>query len=153
MVELAGGVDVLGFAGERSRVVSWDEVAAARPDVVVAMPCGYDAERAAEETLPHAGELARARRAQRSWLSTPRRTSRGPGPRLVDGVELLAYLLHPDAGRAAAARPGRDRRRGLMAKRAEHSPRIEGTPRECFDALLDFESYPGWQRAVRQRRS
>src|SRR5215210_6735970 len=48
LIEYAGGLDVLGLPGERSETRSWEEVAAARPEVVVVMPCGYDAERALE---------------------------------------------------------------------------------------------------------
>src|SRR5205823_6338853 len=58
MVELAGGEDALGFAGERSRTATWEELEAARPDVVVVMPCGYDAERSAREAHDYAPRLA-----------------------------------------------------------------------------------------------
>ena len=95
MIELAGGEDVLGFAGEKSRTASWDEVAASHPEVVVAMPCGYDTDGAAAEALAHrellTGLGARAVHAVDASAYFSR-----PGPRLVDGVELLAHLLHPD---------------------------------------------------------
>ena len=89
-VRLAGGLDVLGTAGERSREIAWDEVRAARPDVVIAMPCGWDATRAAREaeTL---GDLDGARLFGVDGAAYFSR----PGPRLVDGVELLASILHP----------------------------------------------------------
>jgi iron complex transport system substrate-binding protein len=58
MIEIAGGVDVLGMPGEKSREVSWDEVRAAQPRVVVSMPCGYYAERAAQEVMDHRDEVA-----------------------------------------------------------------------------------------------
>src|SRR5205807_8964020 len=57
MIELAGGEDPLGFAGEGSRTATWAEIAAVRPDVVVAMPCGYDAARAAEETRAYSAQI------------------------------------------------------------------------------------------------
>src|SRR4051794_24162249 len=57
MIEHAGGMDVLGFAGEKSRVVEWDEVAASKPRVVVAMPCGYDADRSASEAYAQAEQI------------------------------------------------------------------------------------------------
>jgi iron complex transport system substrate-binding protein len=103
MVELAGGEDVLGRPGERSRTVEWDEVAAARPEVVVAMPCGYDAERSAREALEQRERLA-ALGARAVAVDAAAYFSR-PGPRLVDGVELLAHLLHPE--RVPAPPPGR----------------------------------------------
>src|SRR3712207_3337055 len=57
LIEMAGGFDVLGFAGEHSEQSSWDLLAAAEPEIVVAMPCGYDAQRAHAEALLHADRL------------------------------------------------------------------------------------------------
>lgn len=95
MIELAGGEDVLGFAGEKSRTAEWAELQAARPEVVVAMPCGYYAEQAAKETMEHAERLAALSPERVIAVDAAAYFSR-PGPRLVDGVELLAHLLHPD---------------------------------------------------------
>ena len=95
MIELAGGFDALGMPGEKSRVAEWDEVAAAQPEVVVAMPCGYDAARAAEEAAAYASRLA-ALGARRVVAVNASAYFSRPGPRLVDGIELLAHLLHPD---------------------------------------------------------
>ena len=78
LIELAGGVDVLGFAGEHSEQSTWEIVAAARPEVVVVMPCGYDAERSREEALRYADELRGVGAERGSSRSTPRRTSRAP---------------------------------------------------------------------------
>ena len=60
LVELAGGEDVLGHPGEHSEQTTWEAVRAAQPDVVVVMPCGYDADRAREEALAHAATIAAA---------------------------------------------------------------------------------------------
>jgi iron complex transport system substrate-binding protein len=95
MIELAGGDDALGFAGERSRTATWDELDAARPDVVVVMPCGYDAERSAEEARDHADRLAALAARTLVAVDAAAYFSR-PGPRLVEGLELLAHVLHPD---------------------------------------------------------
>ncbi len=95
MIELAGGEDPLGLARERSELVTWEQVAAARPEVVVAMPCGYDAQRAHEEACKHAGELARLGAARIVAVNASAYFSR-PGPRLIDGLELLGHVLHPD---------------------------------------------------------
>jgi iron complex transport system substrate-binding protein len=95
MIELAGGDDPLGFAGERSRTATWDELEAARPEVVVVMPCGYDAERSAEEARDHADRLAALGARAVVAVDAAAYFSR-PGPRLVDGLELLAHVLHPD---------------------------------------------------------
>jgi iron complex transport system substrate-binding protein len=95
LIEMAGGIDVLGLPGEKSRTAEWDELAAARPEVVVAMPCGYDAARAAEEAEAYAERLASLGARQVVAVNASAYFSR-PGPRLVDGLELLAHLLHPE---------------------------------------------------------
>jgi iron complex transport system substrate-binding protein len=94
MIELAGGEDVLGLPGERSRTVEWTEVEASAPHVVVAMPCGYYAEQAAAEAVRHRERLATLG-ARVVAVDAAAYFSR-PGPRLVDGIELLGHLLHPD---------------------------------------------------------
>jgi iron complex transport system substrate-binding protein len=91
-VRIAGGDDVLGMAGARSREISWDDVRAARPEIVIAMPCGWNAERAAIE----AARLGSVGDARVLGVDGAAFFSR-PGPRLVDGVELLASVFHPDA--------------------------------------------------------
>lgn len=95
LIDYAGGEDVLGAAGEHSEVRSWEQVAAARPDVVVAMPCGYDAARSEQEARSHREELAGVGAGQVVAVDAAAHFSR-PGPRLVDGLELLAHFLHPE---------------------------------------------------------
>lgn len=94
LVELAGGEDVLGLPGEHSAQLDWDIVRAARPDVVVCMPCGYDAPRSHLEAELFAHEL-RTLGARRIVAVDASATFSRPGPRLVDGLELLAHVLHP----------------------------------------------------------
>jgi iron complex transport system substrate-binding protein len=108
MIELAGGEDVLGLPGQPSEVVSWEQVAAAQPQIVVVMPCGYDAQRAHEEAATFAAELAGVGARRIVAVNASAYFSR-PGPRLIDGLELLAQILHPErfseapaAGRALA---------------------------------------------------
>jgi iron complex transport system substrate-binding protein len=96
MVELAGGEDVLGEPGRKSRVVDWDEIAAAAPEVVAVMPCGLYADEAAAQARAHADRL-RALGAELVVAVDAASSFSRPGPRLVDGVELLAHVLHPDA--------------------------------------------------------
>ncbi|MCW3067596.1 MAG: putative periplasmic substrate-binding protein [Solirubrobacterales bacterium] len=96
LIEMAGGEDVLGMAGEPSATVSWEAVAAARPEVVVVMPCGYDAARAQAEAETFAGRLA-GLSAQRIVAVDASAYFSRPGPRLVDGLELLAHILHPQS--------------------------------------------------------
>lgn len=95
IIALAGGIDVLGMAGEHSETVSWEDLAAAEPQVVVVMPCGYAAERAHEEALAYASELASIG-AQRVVAVNASAYFSRPGPRLIDGLELLAHILHPE---------------------------------------------------------
>jgi iron complex transport system substrate-binding protein len=95
LVELAGGLDVLGLPGERSEQSTWESVAAAEPRVVVCMPCGYDALRSLEEAVAYAPRLATLGAEQIVAVDAAAYFSR-PGPRLVDGLEVLAHLLHPD---------------------------------------------------------
>ena len=95
VIDLAGGIDVLGFPGEPSEQSTWETVAAAAPRVVVAMPCGYDAERSRIEAEDHADAL-RTVGAERVVAVDASAYFSRPGPRLVDGLELMAHILHPD---------------------------------------------------------
>jgi iron complex transport system substrate-binding protein len=90
MVAAAGGLDVAGRVGERSPRTTWEDVAALDPDVLVLAPCGYDLERTLAEApaeLPGRKVVA---------VDANALVSR-PGPRIADGVELLAHVLHPAA--------------------------------------------------------
>ncbi|HWF52089.1 MAG TPA: cobalamin-binding protein [Solirubrobacteraceae bacterium] len=95
LIEYAGGEDVLGFAGEHSEQRTWEEIAAASPDIVIVMPCGYDAEIAYREAEMHRDELAALGAGEVVAVNASAYFSR-PGPRIVDGLELLASILHPD---------------------------------------------------------
>jgi iron complex transport system substrate-binding protein len=96
MIEAAGGEPVLAVGGERSIRMTWEQIAAEAIDVTVFAPCGFDLE----------GSVAQAE----SFLGRPEASGLGhiyavdanayfsrPGPRVVDGVELLSRLLHRDA--------------------------------------------------------
>ena len=96
LIEMAGGTDVLGLPGEPSLQATWEMVAAAEPDVVVVMPCGYDAARSLEEAEVYADQL-RSLGARRVVAIDASATFSRPGPRLVDGLETLAHILHPRA--------------------------------------------------------
>jgi iron complex transport system substrate-binding protein len=95
IVELAGGVDVLGFAGEHSEQTTWEAVAAAKPDVVLCIPCGFDAPTALEQAEAFADRIAATGCRRAIVLDASAYFSR-PGPRLVDGLETLAHALHPE---------------------------------------------------------
>ena len=103
LIELAAGTDPLGLPGEKSRTASWDEVAAAAPEVVVVMPCGFSVREAADEALDHHDRLA-ALEAERIVAVDASSFFSRPSPRLVDGLEILAHAVHPD--RAPDLHPG-----------------------------------------------
>jgi iron complex transport system substrate-binding protein len=101
MVAKAGGEDVLGRAGEPSFRVTADEIAASNAEVIVVMPCGYGAARAAAEfgefsceRLPESWKEIPAIRERRIFAVDANSYFSRPGPRLADGVALLAHLLH-----------------------------------------------------------
>jgi iron complex transport system substrate-binding protein len=95
MIEIAGGEDVLGVAGAKSRTAAWDELVGSKPNVIVAMPCGWDASQARAEVESRARAVAGIG-AERIWAVDAAASFSRPGPRLVEGTELLAHLLHPD---------------------------------------------------------
>ena len=88
LIEYAGGEDLLGLPGEPSEQRSWEEVAAAKPQVVIVAPCGYDVERGYEEALTYGDELAATRRREdrrrrRRRLVLAPRPAPGRGPRVA----------------------------------------------------------------------
>jgi iron complex transport system substrate-binding protein len=102
MVGVAGGEELFARSGEPSARLSWDEVFEAAPEVIVLMPCGFDANRAIEEAsrvlpgLPGWDDLP-AVQAGRVWAVDANSYFSRPAPRLVEGVEILASILHPEA--------------------------------------------------------
>lgn len=100
MVALAGGIDVLGTAGIDSARIRWEDVITARPDIILIMPCGYD--------LPGVLNEVRSTRLASEWVHLPAvRSGRvfavnatayfsRPGPRLIDGLEIISALFRDD---------------------------------------------------------
>jgi iron complex transport system substrate-binding protein len=96
MVARAGGSSVLGTPGEKSFRTTWDVVSTSRPEVVVVAPCGYHLAGATElacdlvarEVLPIGIPV---------WAVDANASFARPGPRLVDGIEALAAIFHPEA--------------------------------------------------------
>ena len=100
VVELAGGIDLLGRTGERAAAIAWQEVREAEPEVLVLACCGYDVERTLAdlpllEAQPGWRDLPAVRSGRVFVVDGSAYFSR-PGPRLVDSIEILAALLHPD---------------------------------------------------------
>jgi len=98
MIALAGGIDVFGEPGGHSARLTWDQIAAADPDVIVAMPCGFDEAGVRDQIAAIADRPEwRSLRAVREGRVVPVDANgcfSRPGPRLVDGVERLAEILH-----------------------------------------------------------
>jgi iron complex transport system substrate-binding protein len=95
MISIAGGEDVAGPPGLRSPEVKWGELSGLNPDVAIAMPCGWYVEEAQAQTVAHWAQIA-SLGAGRVFAVDAASTFSRPGPRLVDGVELLGHVLHPD---------------------------------------------------------
>ncbi|HEX5990841.1 MAG TPA: cobalamin-binding protein [Solirubrobacterales bacterium] len=95
MITIAGGVDVEGKPGQKSPQVEWERLGGLDPEVVVAMPCGWYLDDSRAQALEHRERLG-ALGAGRVFAVDAASTFSRPGPRLVDGVELLAHLFHPD---------------------------------------------------------
>lgn len=121
MIEIAGGVSLRGAAGARSTEIGWEELWDVDPDVLVVMPCGYGLEASRQDADRYAELLVaiapRAIAEDRAFVVDASSYFNRSGPRVVDGVEILAALLHPDRfpeieleGRAAVWGPPRDSR-------------------------------------------
>jgi iron complex transport system substrate-binding protein len=101
MIETAGGTPLLSEKGRPARQVAWTDVANATPEVIVVMPCGYyldEAEDAALDLLqkPDFAETPAAREGSVFAVDASAFFSR-PGPRIVDGLDILAWAIHPEA--------------------------------------------------------
>ncbi|MGC1852896.1 MAG: cobalamin-binding protein [Solirubrobacterales bacterium] len=95
MISIAGGDDVAGPPGLKSPEVQWGELAGLNPDVVIAMPCGWYVGESHSQAVEHWDRIA-GLGAGRVYAVDAASTFSRPGPRLVDGVELLGHILHPD---------------------------------------------------------
>jgi iron complex transport system substrate-binding protein len=95
MISIAGGEDVAGPPGLKSPEVSWGELSGLGPDIAIAMPCGWYVEESRAQTLAHWDQIE-ALGARQVFAVDAASTFSRPGPRLIDGVELLGHLLHPD---------------------------------------------------------
>lgn len=123
VIQVAGGENLLGTAGGPSRQVSWEELTGLDPDVLLVMPCGYRLDRAAGDADRYAARLIgvapRAVAAGRAVVLNGSDYFNRSGPRMVDGIEILGAVLHPErfpgaalAGKAAVWKPDRERGSG-----------------------------------------
>ncbi len=100
LVAMAGGTDVFGAAGQRAPRLSWEDLRAADPEVILIQPCGFDIERSRQDlpllTERDGWQQLRAVRWNRVFLADGNQFFNRPGPRLVESLEILAEILHPD---------------------------------------------------------
>jgi iron complex transport system substrate-binding protein len=101
LVELAGGVDLFGTAGRHAPWLPWDELRARDPEVLIALPCGFDRARTRAElpalTQRPGWSALRAVRTKRVSLADGNQFFNRPGPRIAESLEILAEILHPEA--------------------------------------------------------
>ncbi len=103
LVELAGGVNLFGESGKHAPWLTWEALRHKDPEVIVVLPCGWDIERAREEMpaltqKPGWSDLS-AVRSGRVHLTDGNQYFNRPGPRLVESLEILAEVLHPEVFR------------------------------------------------------
>jgi iron complex transport system substrate-binding protein len=100
LVEMAGAVNLFGESGRHSPWMSWQQLAASDPDVIITMPCGFDLKRTCEEmywlTQRPEWPTLRAVRTGHVYLADGNQYFNRPGPRLVESLQILAEILHPE---------------------------------------------------------
>ncbi len=100
LVTLAGGKPLFSVAGQSSPPLTWDALIASNPDIVIFMPCGFDLDRTRQESqlvCKHPEwEKLHAVQSGRVYITDGNSYFNRPGPRLVDSLEILAEILHPE---------------------------------------------------------
>jgi iron complex transport system substrate-binding protein len=100
LVEMAGGANLFGLAGRHAPWMSWEALVGADPDVIVVVPCGYDIAKSRAE-LPALTQKAewphlKAVQNEQVFVTDGNQYFNRPGPRLVESLEILAEILHPE---------------------------------------------------------
>ena len=100
LITMAGGENLFGEEGKHSPFIDWEEIRRADPDILFVSPCGFDSERTIKE-MPHLAQLPgyenlRAVRMGRVFVADDNAFFNRPGPRIVESLEILAELFHPD---------------------------------------------------------
>jgi iron complex transport system substrate-binding protein len=100
LIEMAGGKNLFGVAGQHSPWMTWEQLAAADPDVIVVLPCGFDLERTRNEmywvTERSNWRNLKAVRTGRVFICDGNQFMNRPGPRLVESLQIFAEILHPN---------------------------------------------------------
>ena len=100
LIDMAGAVNLFGQPGLHSPWMTWDELIASDPDVIITMPCGFDLKRTRDEMYwltdnPNWSKL-RAVQSGDVYLADGNQYMNRPGPRVVESLQILAEILHPD---------------------------------------------------------
>jgi iron complex transport system substrate-binding protein len=100
LVEMAGGTNLFGTAGEHSPWMKFDDLAAKDPDVILISPCGFNMDRAAQDlpvltNQPKWRQLAAVRN-RRVFMADGNQYFNRPGPRIAESLEILAEIVHPE---------------------------------------------------------
>ncbi len=113
LVDMAGGINLFGEAGRHSPWMTWEDLRAVDPEVIVIAPCGFDIARTREDmpvlTAKDGWPELRAVRSGRVYLLDGNQYFNRPGPRLVESLEILAEILHPQSFRFGHEGPGWER--------------------------------------------
>lgn len=100
LVKMAGGINLLGEAGKHSPFISWDEFIQSQPEIIVVLPCGFSLDKVISEihllTDHEAWNEIPAVKNKKVYLCDGHQYFNRPGPRLLDSLEILAEILHPD---------------------------------------------------------
>ena len=100
MIDYAGGIDGLGYLGKPSRRIEWKSVVDYRPEIIVVSPCGFDADQVLNESMVLSAydewEKIPAFQSDRIYAVNASAYFSRPGPRIVDGLEILAHIIHPE---------------------------------------------------------
>ncbi len=99
LIEMGGGINLFGVAGEHSPLMSWEQLLEANPDVILVMPCGFNLSRSKAEmsSLSKKPEWSQLNSVQNQqvYLTDGNQYFNRPGPRLVESLEIIAEILHP----------------------------------------------------------
>lgn len=100
LIEMAGGINLFGEAGKHSPWMNWEDLVAADPDIIVVSPCGFDIKRTMEEMhlISDRQEYAalKAVKSGKVFVADGNQYFNRPGPRVLESLEMLAEMLHPD---------------------------------------------------------
>jgi iron complex transport system substrate-binding protein len=103
LVAMAGGINIFGEAGKHSPWMNWEDLSREDPDVIITLPCGYDMERTRQELPALTGDprwsRLKAVRNKRVYLADGNQYFNRPGPRVVESLECLAEMIHPEGFR------------------------------------------------------